>query len=75
MIGVTPMLGQNDDGRVYDQNDARRLVSFAQGRHLGMLSFWELGRDANACSGPLYRCTNIAQQPYEFSRIFAAYTG
>ncbi|MFG1605015.1 carbohydrate-binding protein [Actinoplanes sp. NPDC049265] len=75
MVGVTPMLGQNDDGHVYDQNDARQLVSFAQGRHLGMLSFWELGRDANACSGPLYRCTNIAQQPYEFSRIFAGYTG
>ncbi|MEV6630420.1 carbohydrate-binding protein [Actinoplanes sp. NPDC051470] len=73
MVGVTPMLGQNDDGRIYDQNDARQLVAFAQGKHLGMLSFWELGRDANACSGPLYRCTNIAQQPYEFSRIFAAY--
>jgi hypothetical protein len=75
MIGVTPMLGVNDDGRIYDQADARQLVSFAQGRHLGMLSFWELGRDANACSGPLYRCTNIAQQPYEFSRIFAGYNG
>jgi hypothetical protein len=51
------------------------MIAFAQGRHLGMLSFWELGRDANACSGPLYRCTNIPQQPYEFSRIFAAYNG
>jgi chitinase len=75
MVGVTPMLGQNDDGRIYDQADARQLVSFAQSKHLGMLSFWELGRDANACSGPLYRCTNIAQQPYEFSRIFAGYNG
>ena len=75
MVGVTPMLGQNDDGHVYDQADARQLVSFAQGKHLGMLSFWELGRDANACTGALYRCTNIAQQPYEFSRIFAGYTG
>jgi hypothetical protein len=75
MVGVTPMLGQNDDGHVYDQADARQLVGFAQGRHLGMLSFWELGRDKNACSGPLYRCTNIPQQPYEFSRIFAAYNG
>ncbi|MEV6492274.1 carbohydrate-binding protein [Actinoplanes sp. NPDC051633] len=75
MVGVTPMLGANDDGRIYDQADARQLVSFAQGKHLGMLSFWELGRDANACSGPLYRCTNIPQQPYEFSRIFAAYNG
>ncbi|WP_067498940.1 chitinase, partial [Actinoplanes sp. TFC3] len=75
MVGVTPMLGQNDDGHIYDQADARQLVSFAQGKHLGMLSFWELGRDKNACTGALYMCTNIAQQPYEFSRIFAAYTG
>jgi len=75
MVGVTPMLGQNDDGRIYDQNDARQLVTFARSRHLGMLSFWEMTRDRNACTGALYRCTNIAQQPYEFSRIFAGYTG
>jgi hypothetical protein len=75
MIGVTPMLGQNDDGHVYDQADARQLVAFAQSRHLGMLSFWEEGRDANACSGALYKCTNISQAPYEFSKIFAAYKG
>jgi hypothetical protein len=75
MVGVTPMLGQNDDGHVYDQADARQLVGFAQGKHLGMLSFWELGRDKNACTGALYMCTNITQQPYEFSRIFAGYNG
>ncbi|MFG1810696.1 cellulose binding domain-containing protein [Streptomyces sp. NPDC049040] len=75
MLGVTPMLGQNDDGHVYDQSDARQLVSFAQGKHLGMLSFWEEGRDANACSGALYKCTNIAQAPYDFSKIFAGYKG
>jgi hypothetical protein len=75
MVGVTPMLGQNDDGHVYNQADARQLVSFAQGKHLGMLSFWEEGRDANACTGALYKCTNIAQAPYEFSKIFAPYSG
>ena len=75
MTGVTPMLGQNDDGNVFDQADARQLVSFAQSKHLGMLSFWEEGRDANACSGALYKCTDITQAPYEFSKIFAAYTG
>lgn len=75
MVAVTPMLGKNDDGRTYDQNDARQLVTFASGRHLGMLSFWETTRDRNACTGPLYRCTNIPQSPYEFSRIFAGYTG
>ncbi|MEK8170277.1 hypothetical protein NKH77_12640 [Streptomyces sp. M19] len=75
MVGVTPMLGQNDDGHVYDQADARQLVSFAQDRHLGLLSFWEATRDRNACNGALYMCTNVPQAPYEFGKIFAPYNG
>jgi hypothetical protein len=75
MVGVTPMLGQNDDGAIFNQADARQLVTFGKSKHLGELAFWEVGRDANACTGALYRCTNISQQPYEFSRIFAGYTG
>lgn len=75
-IGVTPMLGVNDSGNeIFTQANARALVSFAQSVHLGMLSFWEEGRDANACNGALYRCTNVAQQPFEFSKIFAGYNG
>jgi hypothetical protein len=75
MLGVTPMLGKNDDGGTYDQNDARQLVTFAQQNHLGMLAFWEMTRDRNACNGALYMCTNVPQSPYEFSKIFAGYTG
>jgi hypothetical protein len=75
MVGVTPMLGVNDDQRIFDQADARQLVSTATARHLGMLAFWEVTRDRNACTGALYQCTNIPQQPYEFSRIFAGFTG
>jgi hypothetical protein len=75
MVGVTPMLGQNDDGRIYDKADASQLVNFARGRHLGVLAFWEVTRDRNACTGALFRCTNIPQAPYDFSRIFAGYTG
>jgi len=75
MIGVTPMLGQNDDGHIYDKTDASQLVSFARTNHLGMLAFWEVTRDRNACNGALYMCTNIAQSPYDFSKIFAGYTG
>ncbi|MDJ0346056.1 cellulose binding domain-containing protein [Streptomyces sp. H10-C2] len=75
MTGVTPMLGQNDDGHIFDQTDSRQLVSFAQGKHLGVLGFWETTRDRNACNGALYMCTNVPQTPYEFSKIFAQYTG
>ncbi len=75
MVGVTPMLGENDDHSVFDQNDARQLVGFAQQHHVGGLGFWEETRDRNACTGALYMCTNVPQQPYEFSRIFAPYNG
>lgn len=75
-VGVTPMLGVNDSqNEIFYQKDARALVSFATSVHLGMLSFWEQGRDANACNGALYRCTNITQQPYEFAKIFAGFNG
>jgi chitinase len=74
-IGVTPMIGQNDDGNVFNQKAAQKLVAFARSNHVGMLSFWETTRDRNACMGPLYKCTNIKQKPYEFSKIFAGYSG
>ncbi|WP_158887392.1 chitinase [Amycolatopsis anabasis] len=75
-VGVTPMIGVNDSrNEIFYQKDASALVAFAKSVHLGMLSYWEVGRDANACNGPLYRCTNISQSPYEFAKIFAAYTG
>jgi hypothetical protein len=75
MIGVTPMIGKNDDGNVFNQKAAQKLVTFAKSNHLGMLSFWETTRDRNACTGPLYRCTNVKQKPYDFSHIFNGYTG
>ncbi|MED7948309.1 carbohydrate binding domain-containing protein [Kitasatospora sp. NPDC058201] len=74
-VGVTPMIGENDDHQVYDQADARQLVAFARQHHLGMLSFWDATRDANACTGGLFKCTNIPQQPYEFAKILAPYAG
>jgi chitinase len=75
MVGVTPMLGQNDDGGKFTQSDAKDLVAFANANHIGFVSFWELNRDKNACSGALFQCTNVAQAPFEFSKIFAGFTG
>jgi hypothetical protein len=34
-----------------------------------------LQKDARACTGALYKCTNVTQQPYEFAGIFAGYNG
>jgi len=75
-IGVTPMLGVNDSrDEVFYTSDATQLVAFARSVHLGMLSFWEMTRDRNACTGGLVDCTNVPQAAYQFSRTFGGYTG
>jgi len=75
MVGVTPMLGKNDDNGTFSQSDARDLIAFANQSHIGFVSFWETNRDRNACSGALFQCTNVPQTPFEFSRIFAGFRG
>jgi hypothetical protein len=75
MVGVTPMLGENDDHRIFSIKAAGALVGAARTNHYGMLAFWEVTRDRNACHGELYKCTNVTQSPYQFSKIFAGYTG
>ena len=70
------MIGQNDESdEVFGLADAQKLITFAEQNHLGELAFWEVGRDANACTGSLADCTDITQTPYEFSKMFAGYTG
>ena len=76
LIGVTPMLGQNDlASEVFTQADMQQLLTFAGQQHLGELAFWDVTRDGNACTGALSRCTNIAQTPFEFSKMIAPYAG
>lgn len=72
-IGVTPMIGQNDDpAEVFTEADAQTLVSFASANHLGRLAFWSVDRD-QPCSGSvsgLPSCSEISQQPLDFTKIF-----
>jgi hypothetical protein len=75
MVGVTPMLGKNDDTGTFSQGDAQDLVAFANDNHLGYMSFWEANRDKNGCTGALFQCTNVTQKPFDFSRIFATFKG
>jgi Fibronectin type III domain/Glycosyl hydrolases family 18/Carbohydrate binding domain len=77
-IGVTPMIGQNDDSaEVFTEADAQTLVSFAEQNHLGRLAFWSVDRD-QACGGSasgLPQCSEISQSPLDFTKIFTQYTG
>jgi len=77
MIGITPMIGVNDDTtEVFDQTEAREVVAFAQQRKIGMLGFWSINRDvAGTKFTGQAAATNsgVVQSQLEFAKIFSVY--
>jgi Fibronectin type III domain/Carbohydrate binding domain/Glycosyl hydrolases family 18 len=77
-IGVTPMIGQNDDSaEVFTKANAQTLLTFAEQNHLGRLSFWSVDRD-QPCAGSatgLSGCSETTQSTLDFTKIFTQYTG
>lgn len=76
MLGLTPMIGVNDNpGEVFTLGDAQTVESFAERQHLHLLAFWSIQRD-RACAGDQvapHGCTGVAQQPGDYSQAFAAF--
>ncbi len=77
MVGVTPMIGQNDViSEVFYLSDAQQLLTYAQQRNIGMLSMWSLSRDngsAGTCNhaSPTYSC--LEQESFAFTNILKAF--
>jgi hypothetical protein len=76
MIGVTPMIGQNDaEDEVLGTADAGTLAAWAQSRDIGRLAMWSTARDVECPGGADYAaddCSGIVQTPWTFSKIFQA---
>ncbi len=72
MVGVTPMVGQDDQGQVFDLADADQLVAFARQNGIGLLSFWAVTRD-KGCQDALFLCSRIQQDDLAFSKKFATF--
>lgn len=77
MLGVTPMIGRNDTGPIFSIADAQKLITWADGVHVGELAFWSVGRDNGGCpgGGTSPTCSSISQSTYQFTEIFGGYTG
>lgn len=75
MLGVTPMIGRNFNGKIFQIEHAKQLVAWAKTKRIGHLSFWSLGRDNGKCSGGGISpdCSSIAQADFEFTKIFQEY--
>jgi hypothetical protein len=80
MVGVTPMIGLNDDtNEVFDQQSAQQLVAFARQHGMGRISMWSLNRDRQNSAGTIPyvepQSSSILQKPLDFSLIFEPITG
>jgi hypothetical protein len=77
MVGVTPMIGQNDNSQeTFTLADAQELTTFAQQNHLGLLSMWSLTRDI-PCGGnatSLSQCSMVSQQPFDYAKVFSQFS-
>jgi Predicted solute binding protein len=78
MVGITPMIGQNDSaGEVFSLSNASQVLSFAQSNKIGELAFWEVPRDNGNCAGSTTAsdsCSGIAQSPYQFTNLWKPFT-
>ncbi|HEY4308594.1 MAG TPA: cellulose binding domain-containing protein [Pirellulales bacterium] len=73
MIGVTPMIGVNDDtNEVFDKPAAQQLTTFAQQHDMARISMWSLNRDTAGTAKSYVDNTSssITQSAFDFSKIF-----
>jgi chitinase len=78
MLGITMMIGRNDNGAVTQPDDAQTVLDFAKTNGVGRIGIWSLGRDLGTCAQEVEaqpNCSGIAQQDYQFTRQLATFTG
>jgi len=77
-LGLTPMIGQNDQrGEIFTPDDARALLAWAQAQPwVCSLSFWSSNRDTGKLGkhGTDNDTSGLAQKPWEFTLIFQPFT-
>jgi hypothetical protein len=80
-IGITLMNGHTDQpSELFTQATFTSLLSFAQANHVAWFTFWSLNRDQPCPAGAQEpwapgTCSNISQNPYDFTKIIAQYAG
>jgi hypothetical protein len=78
MLGVTPMIGQNDtSGEIFTLADASTVESYAAQQGIALLSMWSEGRDNGGCPGTTTAestCSGISQSNGAFTQAFQPFT-
>jgi chitinase len=69
------MIGMNDvQSEIFDQQEAREVLAFAQSHGISRISIWSLNRDYQNSAGAINHVDNfsssLVQTPLEFSLLF-----
>ncbi len=78
-VGITPMIGINDDGSTFTLADASTVASWASSNGIGRLAFWSVDRD-QACPGgnggaASPTCSGVSQSTGQFTHAFTGAGG
>jgi len=76
MLGLTPMIGKNFNGNVFEVRHARKLADWAKLNDIGLIAFWSMERDNGRCDGmqfPSPYCSGTSQQDLEFTKEVQKY--
>ncbi|HEV2639975.1 MAG TPA: carbohydrate binding domain-containing protein [Actinocrinis sp.] len=80
-LGFQLMNGHTDQpSELFLQSDFQTLLAFAQANHPAWFSFWSVNRDFQCPAGAVEAwapgtCSNITQNPYDFTKIIVQYNG
>ncbi|MGW7382720.1 lectin [Streptomyces sp. NPDC054794] len=74
-MGISSMNGITDQNETVTVNDFRTILAYAQQHHLARLTFWSANRDRPCTGGPADSCSGVGQSAWDYTRVFAAYTG
>jgi hypothetical protein len=77
-VGVSSMNGDTDESsEIVGESEFETIISFAKAHHLGRVSFWSVNRD-RPCDGGSPKseeCSGVAQEPFAFTELLAAFHG
>ena len=73
MVGITPMIGHNDDAGIFTVTHAKAVSTFAKDNGIPRLAYWDFQRDATGPSGDQGSGSNSAN--FQFYKAFATAQG
>ncbi|MGW7238573.1 lectin [Streptomyces sp. NPDC054804] len=74
-MGISSMNGITDNSETVTVADFRTILAYAQQHHLARLTFWSANRDRPCTGGSADSCSGVSQSNWDYTRVFAGYTG